>query len=149
MLASAAPAAPERHPFRAVAQLGARGRALRFWLPRVARAGEGPNGRVWQRRAAATAAWRTLVQDALRPFAPVPRWERVRISYVQYRSRGAAMDRDNLVIALGKPVQDALVKAGVLPGDGPDVVVATPAVEQRRSPLPWGFVEVLVLEVRS
>ncbi len=129
-------------PFAPLARL--RAGELRLWLPRVPRSDEGPNGRSWRRKARGAHDWRELTIRALDTLAERPRWAAVRISYVVFGSTARVADRDNLVVAVGKPVQDALVQGGVLPGDGPDVVVASPAVEQRRSPLPWGFVAVSV-----
>lgn len=139
------PAPPAGAAFAPVAQL--RAGELTLWLPRLPRSDEGPNGRDWRVRDGAARAWHALVDQALRTL-PADRtagpWPAVRISYDVFRASAHTHDRDNLVVALGKPIQDALVGAGVLPGDGPDVVIETPRVDQLRSPLPWGFVVVTV-----
>lgn len=123
-----------------------RRRTLTLWLPRLPRSDEGPNGREWHARSRAATVWRELVRQALELLGDVrrPLFHQVRIEYVVHHTAARPFDRDNLVVALGKPVQDALVLAGVIPGDGPDVVVRTPDVEQFRSPLPFGFVVVRV-----
>jgi hypothetical protein len=134
-------------PFAPLARL--RAGELRLWLPRVPRSDEGPNGRSWRRKARGAHEWRELTIRAIGTLAARPRWEAVRISYVVFGANGRVADRDNLVVAVGKPVQDALVQGGVLPDDGPAVVVATPAVEQRPSPLPFGFVAVSVRRMEA
>lgn len=125
-----------------------RGDAITLWLPRAPRSVEGPNGRSWKRKAAGAAAWRDLARQALARCGAHPRWGAARFEYVVYHATARPQDRDNLVTGLGKPVQDEVVAAGVLPGDGPDVVVETPSIEQRPSPLPWGFVVVTVRRAR-
>ena len=137
--ARAAPrGAPNGWPFTPTATLT--GRTLRLWLPRAVRADEGPNGRAWKRKAAAAREWRQLVALALEVLGDRrPRWERARIHYDLF-TRGAEIDPDNRV-ALGKPILDGLVAAGVLPDDSGAHVELTPAA-WARSPLPWGFVVV-------
>lgn len=137
-------------PFRATARIVAGDLVL--WLPRVPRAVEGPNGRCWQTKAKAARAWRQLVGDALLETLPQPwpAWSQVEeIRYQVHRGPGDRVhDRDNLVVALGKPIADELVSRGIFPGDGPDVVLSTPDIAQIVSDLPWGFVVVRVRPVR-
>jgi hypothetical protein len=135
------------HAARAVAfapHARRRGAELTLWLPRLPRAEEGPNGRAWRTRSRATKAWHELVLEALSDLEePVPAWRAARITYEVHRPGGRAFDPDN-VIALMKPVQDAIVAAGVLPDDSAEHVVATPTAVQLVSPLPFGFVVVRV-----
>ena len=127
-------------PFAPVAAL--QGRTLRLWLPRAVRSAEGPNGRVWRLRARAAREWRQLVAAALEVLGDRrPRWERAAVHYELF-TRGAEIDPDNRV-ALGKPILDGLVLAGVLPDDRGAHVVG-PTAAWARTPLPWGFVVVRI-----
>lgn len=127
-------------PFAPHASLS--GRTLRLWLPRAVRSDEGPNGRAWKRKAAAAREWRALVAAAVEVLGDArPRWTRAAVRYELF-TRGRAIDPDNRV-ALGKPILDGIVAAGVLPDDCGDQVESVTAA-WAPSPLPWGFVRVTV-----
>lgn len=147
----ARPAKPEGtnvqygHTFAPTAALS--GRTLRLWLPRSVRSAEGPNGRAWQAKARAAREWRELVAAALEVLGDrQPRWARARVHYELY-TRGRAIDPDNRV-ALGKPILDGLVAAGVLPDDR-DEQVEDVSASWAPSPLPWGFVVVRARSARA
>lgn len=124
-------------PFAPVAVL--QRRTLRLWLPRAVSSREGPNGRVWQAKARAAKEWRDLVADAVVTLEEPPRWTRAAVRYELF-TRGREIDPDNRV-ALGKPILDGIVAAGVLPDDRGANVVG-PTAQWAPSPLPWGFVRV-------
>lgn len=79
---------------------------------------------------------------ALGTLGELPRFDRVAVTYTAY-GLGGPMDRDN-VIGCGKPVLDAVHRAGVLVDDTPEHVESV-AGRWERSPLPWPFV---VVELR-
>jgi len=140
---------PARHsassPFAPTAALC--GRTLRLWLPRAVRSDEGPNGRAWKRKAAAAREWRALVAAAVEVLGDArPRWTRAAVRYELF-TRGRAIDPDNRV-ALGKPILDGLVAAGVLPDDRDDQVESVTAA-WAPSPLPWGFVVATVVRASA
>jgi hypothetical protein len=144
--ASRAAASPAtRWPFAPVAQL--HGRTLRLWLPRAVRSSEGPNGRAWQAKSRAAQEWRQLVAAALEVLGDRrPRWKRARVQYSLF-TRGREIDPDNRV-ALGKPILDGLVAAGVLPDDR-EANVEIPQPTWAPTPLPWGFVRVTATATAS
>lgn len=81
----------------------------------------------WSGRSALKNYWHGLVdlelakygKDKIKPFeAPF-----VTIMYAVYKNRGHLPDLDNLA-ATHKLITDALVNAGVLPGDGPEKLIA-------------------------
>jgi len=81
----------------------------------------------WTKRSALKNFWHGLVdlelakygKQNIKPFeAPF-----VTIMYAVYKNRGHLPDLDNLT-ATHKLITDALVNAGVLPGDGPEQLVA-------------------------
>lgn len=130
-------------PFRPRAGVGRTW--LKLWLPRPFRAAEGPNGRAWKAKNRAGQEWRELVAAALATLERKPRWERISVLYVAYGRR--EMDRDNIV-ALGKPILDALVRNEVVPDDSAAHVPAPPDARWRECPL-WPGGEFVVVEVRA